>query len=90
MIRHLVMPNRVAGTEAFVEWVARELPNTTYVNIMSQYRVEYEAFNHPEIARAISPAEFLEAMKWAKEAGLTNLDSRAEAQWQIYRRLHSR
>jgi putative pyruvate formate lyase activating enzyme len=86
MIRHLVMPNQVAGTKAFVEWVARELPRSTYVNIMAQYRVEYEAFDHPEIARAITPEEFLEAMDWAKEAGLTTLDSRAEAQWQIYRR----
>lgn len=89
MIRHLVMPNRVAGTEDFVAWVARELPKTTYVNVMAQYRVEYEAFNHPEIARAITPAEFLEAMDWAKDAGLTNLDARAESQWQIYRRRRS-
>jgi uncharacterized Fe-S radical SAM superfamily protein PflX len=48
--------------------------------------VEYEAFNHPEIARAITPAEFLEAMDWAKEARLTRLDARSESQWQIYRR----
>jgi len=86
MIRHLVMPNRVAGTREFVEWVARELPTDTYVNIMAQYRVEYEAFNHSEIARAITPAEFLEAMDWAKEARLTRLDARSESQWQIYRR----
>jgi putative pyruvate formate lyase activating enzyme len=89
MIRHLVMPNRVAGTRAFVEWVARELPRDTYVNIMSQYRVEYEAFNHPPIARAITPEEFLEAMEWAVDAGLTNLDARSVGQWQLYRRRRS-
>ncbi len=86
MIRHLVMPNRVAGTKAFLEWVARELPKNSYVNIMAQYRVDYQAFNHPEIARAITPAEFVEAMEWADEAGLTNLDARSESQWQVYRR----
>jgi putative pyruvate formate lyase activating enzyme len=39
IIRHLVMPNRVAGTEKFVKWVAEALPKSTYLNIMSQYRV---------------------------------------------------
>ncbi len=89
MIRHLVMPNRVAGTKAFVEWVAQHLPKDTYVNIMAQYRVEYQAFDYPPIARAITPEEFLEAMTWATEAGLTHLDSRSVAQWQIYLRRRS-
>ena len=74
MIRHLVMPNRVAGTQEFVKWVAEALPKATYVNIMSQYRVEYRAFEYPEIARGITVEEFLEAMAWARWHGLTNLD----------------
>ena len=43
MIRHLVMPNRAAGTEKFVRWVAANLPKSTYVNIMHQYHVVYKA-----------------------------------------------
>jgi putative pyruvate formate lyase activating enzyme len=74
MIRHLVMPNRVAGTREFVKWVAETLPKSTYVNIMAQYRVEYKAFEYPEIARGITVPEFLEAMDWAEKHGLTNLD----------------
>jgi putative pyruvate formate lyase activating enzyme len=74
MIRHLVMPNRVAGTEAFVKWVAQRLPKSTYVNIMAQYHVDYKAFNYPEIWRRITIEEFLEAMTWAQQYGLTNLD----------------
>ena len=89
MIRHLVMPNRVAGTREFVRWVAENLPKSTYVNIMSQYRVEHLAFGHPRIARAITVDEFLEAMKWAEEAGLTNLDRRSLAQRDIFRRRQS-
>jgi len=54
MIRHLVMPNRVAGTEKFVKWVAENLPKSTYVNIIPQYRVNYKAFDYPEIARGIT------------------------------------
>jgi len=77
MIRHLVMPNRVAGTQRFVEWVSRHLPKATYVNIMPQYHVAYEAYDYPKIARSITVGEFLEAMDWAEKAGLTNLDPRS-------------
>ena len=66
MIRHLVMPNRIAGTKDFVRWVARELPRSTYVNIMAQYRVEYRAYEYPPLARGITREEFLEAMGWAE------------------------
>lgn len=84
MIRHLVMPNRVAGTEKFVRWVAENLPRNTYVNIMAQYRVEFKAFEHPEIARGITVDEFMEAMDWAKKYGLTNLDPQSKALWEFY------
>jgi len=77
MIRHLVMPNRVAGTKAFVRWVAENLPKTTYVNIMHQYHVDYKAFEYPEIWRAITVEEYLEAMQWAQEYGLKNLDPKS-------------
>lgn len=74
MIRHLVMPNRVAGSEKFVKWVAENLPKSTYVNIMPQYQVDYKAFDYPEIARGITVEEFLEAIDWAEQYGLSNLD----------------
>ena len=86
MVRHLVMPNRVAGTREFVNWVAKNLPKSTYVNIMSQYRVEHRAFEYPRIARAITVGEFLEAIDWAEEAGLTNLDRRSLSRRAIFRR----
>lgn len=74
MVRHLVMPNRVAGTKEIIEWIAQNLPRDTYLNIMSQYRPMYKASQYPEISRRITQEEFDEAIKWAKEAGLTNLD----------------
>ena len=86
MLRHLVMPNRVAGTRELVRWVADRLAPDTYVNIMAQYRVEHRAFEHPDIARAITAEEFLEAMAWAEEAGLTNLDERSLMQRDVFRR----
>ena len=89
IIRHLVMPNRVAGTEKFVKWVAEALPKFTYVNIMAQYRVEYKAYDYPEIARGITAQEFLEAMDWAEKYGLTNLDPQSVATRNFYHHRHS-
>ncbi len=86
MLRHLVMPNRVSGAREFVEWVADALSVDTYVNIMSQYRVEHEAYEYERIARSITTEEFLEAIEWAKQAGLTNLDRRSLSQRDIFER----
>lgn len=74
MIRHLVMPNRAGGTKKVIEWIAENLPKDTYLNIMSQYRPMYKAFDYPEISRRIIRDEYREAVNWAKKAGLTNLD----------------
>ncbi len=90
IIRHLVMPNRVAGTEKFVRWVAETLPKSTYVNIMPQYRVEYKAFDYPEIGRGITVQEFLEAMDWAEQYHLTNLDPKSAAVRDFYRHRQSK
>jgi putative pyruvate formate lyase activating enzyme len=89
LIRHLVMPNRLAGTESFVKWVAGQLPRNTYVNIMAQYRVEYKAYEYPELARGITVEEFLEAIDAAQRAGLINLDSKSLAVKKIYDRRRS-
>jgi len=89
IIRHLVMPNRVAGTEKFVKWVAVALSKSTYVNIMAQYRVEYKAYDYPEIARGITAQEFLEAMDWAEKYGLTNLDQQSVSLKNFYQHRRS-
>ncbi|MBM4160800.1 MAG: radical SAM protein [Ignavibacteria bacterium] len=75
MIRHLVMPNDVSGTKEVIEWIASNLPKDTYLNIMSQYRPMYKAFDYPEIARRLTHEEYANAVRWAREAGLTNLDA---------------
>jgi putative pyruvate formate lyase activating enzyme len=74
MIRHLVMPNGVAGTKRMVEWIAQNLPKDTYINIMAQYTPMYKANQYPEIARRITRQEYADAVDWARAAGLTNLD----------------
>ncbi len=74
MIRHLVMPNNASGTKGVIQWIAKHLPKDTYLNLMSQYRPMYHAFDYPEISRRITIKEYADAVRWAKKAGLTNLD----------------
>jgi putative pyruvate formate lyase activating enzyme len=74
MIRHLVMPGSVSGSTLVMKWIADNLPKDTYVNIMSQYRPMYKAFDYPEIARRITRDEYMTVIKAAQSAGLTNLD----------------
>jgi len=52
---------------------------------MAQYRVEYKAYEYPKISRGITVQEFLDAMEWAKEFGLTNLDPKSVAVRDFYR-----
>ncbi len=74
MIRHLVMPNRVGGSNKILKWIADNLPKDTYINLMSQYRPMYKAFEYKEISRGITKAEFKEVVDYAKSLGFTNLD----------------
>lgn len=74
MIRHLVMPNGVSGTEGVIGWIAKNLPKDTYLNLMSQYTPAYRAGDYPEISRRLTREEFENAVRLAERAGLTNLD----------------
>jgi len=74
IVRHLVMPNNIAGTRAVMKWIGENLPADTYVNVMSQYTPVYKASEYPPISRRITRGEYDDAVRWAREAGLTNLD----------------
>jgi len=76
LVRHLVMPNGVAGTSGFVEFLAREVSRNTYLNIMDQYHPCGDARQKRSINRAITSGEFGEALEAARKAGLTRLDDR--------------
>ncbi len=74
LVRHLVMPENVAGTKEIVNFIAEEISKNTYVNIMNQYRPCGKAFEYKEIARPITQKEYIMALQWASEAGLKRLD----------------
>jgi len=70
LMRHLVLPNDLAGTGKVVEFVAG-LSKNTYINIMDQYRPVYKASGYPELSRRTNSGEFSDAILLAKDAGLS-------------------
>lgn len=81
LVRHLVLPNGLAGTEKIVEFLAEEISTDTYLNLMDQYRPAYNARLYDKLKRALRPAEFEEAVRMAHAAGLQRLDERKTGFW---------
>jgi len=75
LLRHLVMPGGVAGTREIMQWIARELGPSTYVNLMAQYHPagKVSSKEYAEINRCVDGNEFYEALTSACAAGLTNV-----------------
>ncbi len=74
LVRHLVMPGGLAGTEAVMRFLAEEISPNTYVNVMAQYRPGGDAWKNPPRDRRVSPEEYREAVETTRRAGLRRLD----------------
>jgi putative pyruvate formate lyase activating enzyme len=76
LVRHLVMPDNLAGTRELMEFLTREISKNTYVNIMSQYHPSGRAHQFPELNRTITDSEYARAIQDAIDSGLNRLDQR--------------
>jgi putative pyruvate formate lyase activating enzyme len=85
LVRHLVMPGQSAEAVAIFRWLAEEVSADTYVNIMGQYRPEYEvgqiagdgaSAKYAEIDRRPAGEELERARAAARNAGLWRFDER--------------
>lgn len=78
LLRHLVMPEDVAGSASIMQFLSREVSTDTFVNIMRQYRpsAKVDASNYAEINRPISNHEYQQAFTAARQAGLWRFDQR--------------
>ena len=72
VIRHLVLPADISGTEKIMRFIARELSPDTYLSLMSQYYPCYQSADFPEIDRRISQEEYQKAQNLMHECGLYN------------------
>ena len=75
LVRHLVLPGGLAGTEKVLEYIAGEISRDTYVNIMAQYRPYYRATGHPVLGRRITAGEYRDSLNLASRMGLTRVQA---------------
>ncbi|MBN2549749.1 MAG: 4Fe-4S cluster-binding domain-containing protein [Anaerolineales bacterium] len=78
LVRHLILPNGLAGTAEIVRFLAEKISKNTYLNLMSQYHPAYNVRQFPnqfpKLSRPTHPQEYEAAVQLALEAGLTRLD----------------
>jgi len=74
LIRHLVLPEGLAGTKDVMKFISKEVSPNSYVNIMFQYRPCGDAYDIKELAQSPSREDFEMALKAAEEEGITQLD----------------
>jgi putative pyruvate formate lyase activating enzyme len=84
LVRHLVMPGMLEQTEAILRFVAAELGDRTYVNLMPQYHPaglvgRSGRDGYAEINRHLTRREYGRAAAFARELGLSRLDERSLA-----------
>lgn len=82
LIRHLVLPNGMAGTSEIASWLATEISPKTYINIMNQYHPDGALLKarhgkYPrELHRTLTVEEYIDAVRTARAAGLSRFDER--------------
>jgi putative pyruvate formate lyase activating enzyme len=74
LVRHLVLPERTAGTAEVVKFIAEEISKKTCINIMDQYHPCFKASDHPPLNRRITAKEYAEAINLAVKSGLKRID----------------
>jgi len=72
IIRHLVLPNDLAETELFFNFLSKELNNEITVSIMSQYFPTHIAINEPLLSRTISEREYEKVINMLELYNLSN------------------
>jgi putative pyruvate formate lyase activating enzyme len=72
IVRHLILPNGLAGSDESLTWLARELSSTVTVSIMSQYIPLHRAQRIPLLSRTISAAEYETVLPLLANLGMEN------------------
>lgn len=71
LLRHLVLPNELAGSKLVIDFIAEDISVNSYLNIMDQYRPAYQANHFEELNRPVTFKEYGEVVNYAKLQGLS-------------------
>jgi putative pyruvate formate lyase activating enzyme len=74
LVRHLVLPGGIAGSEEAFSFLAAEISTKTYLNVMAQYRPCFKAVGKPGIGDRLTQGDYLHALELARKYGLRRLD----------------
>jgi len=72
IIRHLVLPEKAAGSRSTLRWIAENLGQETHLALMNQYFPAYQAEKTPGLQRKITSEEYAEAVAALHDYGLEN------------------
>ena len=72
IVRHLILPNRLAGSKELLTWLANEVSQSVTVSIMAQYYPAHQALSIPTLARKITLPEYREVVSLVNQLGLEN------------------
>jgi putative pyruvate formate lyase activating enzyme len=70
LVRHLVLPNKLAGSFEIIDFLAEQISVNTTINVMDQYRPCFKAFEHSKINRRPTLKEIEQVSRHAIEKGL--------------------
>ena len=73
IVRHLVMPLCTADSKSVLKWFQRELPERTYLSLMSQYTPFGEIDGFPELSRKVTAREYNAVVQTALDLGIERL-----------------
>jgi putative pyruvate formate lyase activating enzyme len=73
LVRHLVLPQDLGGTERVIDFL-HGLSRRTYLNLMDQYRPAYRANECQALRRRVTLQEFDRAVDYARRVGMERLD----------------
>jgi len=72
IVRHLILPGRLAGSADSLEWLATALSRDITLSIMAQYYPCHLAPNEPLLSRRITPGEYREVVDVVEQLGMGN------------------
>jgi putative pyruvate formate lyase activating enzyme len=73
LVRHLVLPNQLAGSFGIIDFLAEQISPSTTINIMDQYRPCFKASSNARINRQPTRQEIESVRRYAMEKGLSVL-----------------
>jgi putative pyruvate formate lyase activating enzyme len=72
IVRHLVLPNNISGTDKVMDFIADEVSTNLHVSLMSQYYPTNKSTNDIDLNRYILPQEYEKALIAFESSGLKN------------------